>query len=67
VLAELLYDKRADTVRGRTRPMLPEDQRRMMLQLADLLEKEGVVSQDIVAHCREPGEHVRACARMLGR
>jgi hypothetical protein len=29
--------------------------------LADLLEESGMVGEEVVAHCRRPGEHVRGC------
>jgi hypothetical protein len=29
--------------------------------LADALEDAGCTNQDILAHCRQPGEHVRGC------
>jgi hypothetical protein len=29
--------------------------------LADALEEAGYHDPDIVAHCRQPGEHVRGC------
>ena len=29
--------------------------------LADALEKAGCHDPDILAHCRQPGEHVRGC------
>jgi hypothetical protein len=29
--------------------------------LADALEEAGCTNQDILRHCREPGEHVRGC------
>ena len=29
--------------------------------LADALEEAGCTNSDILAHCREPGEHVRGC------
>ena len=38
--------------------------------LADALEEAGCSDTDILAHCREPGEHVRGCwvlDRLLGR
>jgi hypothetical protein len=32
-----------------------------MPQLADALERAGCTNADILAHCRQPGEHVRGC------
>ena len=29
--------------------------------LADALEEAGCTNADILAHCRQPGEHVRGC------
>jgi hypothetical protein len=39
------------------------DQRRFadMPILADALEEAGCTSQDILNHCRQPGEHARGC------
>jgi hypothetical protein len=34
---------------------------RAMPILADALEEAGCDNQDILSHCREPGEHVRGC------
>ena len=32
-----------------------------MPELADALERAGCGNADILAHCRQPGEHVRGC------
>ena len=32
-----------------------------MPTLADALEEAGCTNADILAHCRQPGEHVRGC------
>lgn len=45
-LAQTIYDERAFD-------RLPK--------LADALEKAGCTHSDILAHCRQPGEHVRGC------
>lgn len=45
-LAQGIYDERAFD---------------LMLILADALEEAGCTNQDILAHCRQPGEHVRGC------
>jgi len=45
-LAESIYDERAFD--------------RMPI-LADALEEAGCANADILAHCRQPGEHVRGC------
>jgi hypothetical protein len=45
-LAESIYDERAFD--------------RMPI-LADALEEAGCANADILAHCRQPGEHVRDC------
>ncbi len=43
----------ADIYRDRTFGLMP--------MLADVLEGAGSEDADILAHCREPGEHVRGC------
>jgi hypothetical protein len=45
-IAQGIYDKRAFD---------------LMLILADALEEAGCTEQDILAHCRSGGEHVRGC------
>src|SRR5262249_39746048 len=45
-LAQAIYD-------GRTFDQLPI--------LADALEEAGCINPDILAHCRQPGVHVRGC------
>jgi hypothetical protein len=45
-LAQAIYDERAFD---------------RLLILADALEESGCSDQDILAHCREPGRHVRGC------
>jgi hypothetical protein len=52
-LAQATYDERH----------LPEgtlDNGRLVV-LADALEEAGCTNQDILAHCRQPGEHMRGC------
>ena len=39
----------------------PEDPFRPMPILADALEEAGCDNADTLAHCREPGVHVRGC------
>ena len=52
-LAEGIYEER----------QMPErtlDTARLAV-LADALEEAGCTNADILAHCRQPGEHVRGC------
>jgi hypothetical protein len=45
-MAQAIYDERAFD---------------RMPNLADALEETGCTNQDILSHCREPGEHARGC------
>jgi hypothetical protein len=52
-LAEALYEER-------TLPSGRLDNMRLAI-LADAMEEAGCASKEILAHCRQPGEHVRGC------
>jgi hypothetical protein len=48
-------------VRRFAKAMYDERSFAQMSQLADALEQAGCTDADVIAHCREPGEHVRGC------
>jgi hypothetical protein len=52
---------RTSNVVGLARTVYDERAFDRMQQLADALEEAGCDDPDILAHCRQPGEHVRGC------
>jgi hypothetical protein len=52
---------RTDTAVALARTMYDDNDFSAMPILADALQDAGCANDDLLAHCREPGEHVRGC------
>ncbi|MBM3979133.1 MAG: hypothetical protein FJ304_02390 [Planctomycetes bacterium] len=52
---------RTDTAVALARTMYADNDFGAMPILADALQDAGCTNDDILMHCREPGEHVRGC------